>query len=95
MISAPTKTPDLVPMELPQGSETPDRESITSTREVVFDMGGQPQSLATPHYDRSKLKAGNVIKGPAIIEQGDTTTLVLPDLVAETDRCGNLIVRLN
>lgn len=88
------KIPDLKPAELPAGGAEPDREALTATRNVVFDVGGRPETVATPHYDRTRLKAGNVIRGPAVVEQTDTTTLILPELTAETDRFGNLIVRL-
>ena len=64
-------------------------------RDVIFDDGnGKPKSISTPHYDRGRLKSGNVIGGPAIIEQPDTTTLVLPDLSAEIDQHANILIKL-
>ena len=87
------KIPDLVPMELPVGGIEPEREALTDTRQVVFDNQGRPEAIATPHYDRTRLKAGNTIRGPAMVEQPDTTTLILPGLVAEMDKYGNLIVQ--
>jgi N-methylhydantoinase A len=45
-------------------------------------------------YDRTRLEAGNIIVGPAIVEQMDTTTLLPPGARAEVDRLGNLIVTL-
>jgi N-methylhydantoinase A len=33
-----------------------------------------------------------VIPGPAILEQPDATTFIEPDLQAEVDRFGNLVV---
>lgn len=41
-------------------------------------------------YDRSKLGAGDQIAGPAIIEQDDTTTVLLPGWSARADALGNL-----
>jgi N-methylhydantoinase A len=41
-------------------------------------------------YDRSALGAGDQIAGPAIIEQDDTTTVLLPDWSARADALGNL-----
>lgn len=41
-------------------------------------------------YDRSALGAGNRIAGPAIIEQDDTTTVLLPGWSARADALGNL-----
>ena len=43
-------------------------------------------------YDRRKLKSGNVIKGPAIVLQMDTTTLILPGHVGRVDDFGNILI---
>jgi N-methylhydantoinase A/oxoprolinase/acetone carboxylase beta subunit len=43
-------------------------------------------------YDRAKLKPGNRISGPAIIEQMDTTTIVLPDMLVTVEEHLNLIL---
>ena len=43
-------------------------------------------------YDRAKLKAGNRIKGPAIVLEMDATTLVLPEHAAKVDAVGNLLI---
>ena len=45
-----------------------------------------------PLYDRTKLGAGMVLQGPAIVEQMDSTTVILPDQRATVDRYGNLII---
>jgi N-methylhydantoinase A len=46
----------------------------------------------TPVYRREALLADHVINGPAIIDQLDSTTVILPGQSALTDRFGNLIV---
>ena len=43
-------------------------------------------------YDRAKLRPGNIVQGPAIIEQMDTTTVVLPAMVARVEPYLNLIL---
>lgn len=43
-------------------------------------------------YDRSRLKSGNVIRGPAVILQMDTTTLILPGHVGRVDDFGNILI---
>lgn len=43
-------------------------------------------------YDRSLLKAGDVVTGPAIITEMDSTALVLPDHHAEVDPSGCLLI---
>ena len=39
-------------------------------------------------YDRSKLKAGNVIKGPAVVLEMDSTTVILNGHVGKVDKFG-------
>jgi len=46
-------------------------------------------------YDRTKLKAGNVIQGPAIVAQMDATTLILPGHAGEVDKTGCILIRPN
>ncbi len=48
--------------------------------------------VACPVYDRDKLRAGNRIAGPAIVEQMDATTLVLPGMIARVEPYLNLIL---
>lgn len=43
-------------------------------------------------YAREGLKPGNIIEGPAIVEQMDTTTVILPDMQATVDGYLNLIL---
>jgi len=58
-------------------------------REVYFDGW-----MRTPIYHRNKLKAGARIDGPAVIEDYDTTIVILPDYTAVVDCYRNIrIVR--
>jgi N-methylhydantoinase A len=43
-------------------------------------------------YNREELRAGNRIAGPAIVEQMDATTLVLPGMTGRVERYLNLIL---
>ena len=43
-------------------------------------------------YDRAKLKAGNKIKGPAIIMEMDSTTVILPKHTGTVDKYGNILI---
>ncbi|MFS0655362.1 hydantoinase/oxoprolinase family protein [Bacillus sp. 179-C3.3 HS] len=43
-------------------------------------------------FNRSTLPVGTIVKGPAIVEQDDTTILILPDWVGEVDASGNLVI---
>lgn len=63
------------------------------TRAVYFGVadGG---TLACPVYQRTDLAPGHQLAGPAIIEQMDTTTLVLPDHHLTVDAWGTLVISL-
>ncbi|HYZ64309.1 MAG TPA: hydantoinase/oxoprolinase family protein [Acetobacteraceae bacterium] len=64
--------------------------AIIGKREVWLPEAGG--FVACPVYDRDKLEAGNRIAGPAIIEQMDTTTVVLPGMSARVEPYLNLIL---
>ncbi|MEX1311774.1 MAG: hydantoinase/oxoprolinase family protein, partial [Candidatus Sulfomarinibacteraceae bacterium] len=46
-------------------------------------------------YDRGKLKTGNMVPGPAIITEFDSTTVVLSGFTAEIDRYANILINPN
>jgi N-methylhydantoinase A len=46
----------------------------------------------TPVYDRYGLGAGQVVAGPAVVEELDSTTVIHPGYRATVDRYGNLLV---
>jgi N-methylhydantoinase A len=46
-------------------------------------------------YDREKLGAGTTVPGPAIVQEMDSTTLILPDHSAQVDDIGNLLINPN
>lgn len=52
--------------------------------------GGAPRS--TPIYARDRLLAGHVIEGPAIVDQLDSTTVILEGQIARTDHYANMII---
>ena len=60
-------------------------------RMVLFDDTGR---VRTPFFRRSELARGQIIEGPAIVEQMDTTILVFPGDSARTDRWGNLVMEV-
>ena len=43
-------------------------------------------------YDRTRLKAGNRVAGPAIVVEMDSTTVILPRHHGVVDRHGNLLI---
>ncbi|HZF59851.1 MAG TPA: hydantoinase/oxoprolinase family protein, partial [Rubrobacter sp.] len=46
----------------------------------------------TPIYDRGKLVPGNVIEGPAVVAQDDTTTVIEIGYGGAVDRYGNILI---
>jgi len=76
--------------ELPQGSSDP-TEARKGQRPVWFSETGG--FTACPVLDRARLRWGNVVSGPAVIEELDATTLVHPGYQAAVDQYGNLLVR--
>jgi N-methylhydantoinase A len=48
--------------------------------------------VSCPIYDREVLKSGNRIAGPAIVEQMDATTVILPGMIARVEPYLNLIL---
>ncbi len=64
--------------------------AITGTREVWLPEAGG--FVACPVYDRGLLRSGNAFAGPAIVEQMDTTTVLLPGMIGRVDPYLNLIL---
>jgi N-methylhydantoinase A len=46
-----------------------------------------------PVYDRAALAAGQCVKGPAIIEERETTTVIPPDWTATVNKIGCIFAR--
>ena len=64
--------------------------AASGSRPVYFaDTGG---FAATPTFKREHLKAGNVIAGPALVEEYASTTVLHPGDVLTVDAFGNLVI---
>jgi N-methylhydantoinase A len=50
-----------------------------------------PDAGDVPVYDRSTLAAGQKIAGPAIIEERETTIVILPEWDATIDKIGCVV----
>lgn len=48
-----------------------------------------------PVYDRYALRTGDVVDGPAVVEERESTVVLLPDSRGTVDRVGNIIVDLS
>jgi N-methylhydantoinase A len=76
--------------EQPTGSSQPDTEAQIDERPVFFEDASAFRP--TPIFQRERLLPGNVISGPAIIEQYDSTTLLPPGWQASVDHLTNLVL---
>jgi N-methylhydantoinase A len=72
------------PVELPQAA--PGQPVLQHSRPLWH--GGHQISAAV--FQRTELGAGALIRGPAIVEQLDTTTFILPGWQARADQLGAL-----
>ncbi len=80
---------DLPAAQLEQGNGDP---SAAKIRDHVLWMDGREQAAVI--YDRAKLRAGDVIPGPAIFCEMDSTTLIESGCVATVDAVGNILINL-
>ena len=81
------KPADVAAVEIEAGNGDP---SAAKLRDHTLFMDGREQDAVI--YERSGLKAGDKIVGPAIVVEMDSTTLVLSGHVAEIDRIGNILI---
>lgn len=63
--------------------------AIMGERMVLLEDGSRENYML---YDREKLHCGNVINGPAIVEQMDSTTIILNNQKAVVDEYFNMII---
>ena len=72
---------------IPEGDGNPIAARV---RDHKLYMDGKMQDAAI--YDRAKLRAGDVVPGPAVITEMDSTTLVHTGHAATVDAFGNLLI---
>jgi N-methylhydantoinase A len=80
--------PEVAWRTLPEGTGDPSAALVRET-EVWMDGAATPARI----FDRSKLLAGDVVTGPAIVVEMDSTTLVLPGHAATVHPSGSLLIR--
>lgn len=74
---------------IPKGGPTPEPEALTGQRRVYRGNGSyEPFAI----FRRERLLAGNVIPGPAVIEEATATTVVERNQTCTVDVYGNLIL---
>src|SRR5207248_10635180 len=70
------------------GSRAPVAEARAGSRPLL--LPGSRRRRNVPLIRRELLRARNVIPGPAIVEEMDSTTVILPGQAARVDGHGNL-----
>ncbi len=83
------KALDLPAAALPKGDGNP---SAAKMRDHSLWMDGREQAAVI--YDRTKLRQGDVIPGPAIVVEMDATTLIETGCIATVDHVGNILINL-
>ncbi len=66
-------------------------DAIKGEREVYF--GEASGWLSCNVYDRYKLESGNLIQGPAIVEEIDSTVVIHPGYIARVDSHVNIVIQ--
>jgi N-methylhydantoinase A len=79
--------PDVAPVTLPEGDGDP-AGALVQDHEIY--VGGE--FVPAGVYDRARLRAGDVVRGPAIVTEMDSTTLVLPGHAATVHPSGSLLI---
>lgn len=85
------KMPELEASKVPTGSADPS-EAFKYARKIIFKANGKIVAFEAKVYDRYKLKAGNEIAGPAVIDQMDTTILIEPNCSASINEYGIITI---
>ena len=82
-----TEKPQFTPSE--DFGTDPSAAALTSRKIYMMETGG---FVETRIYDRDRLRTGYRIDGPAVIEQMDSTTFILPGQSATVDPYLNLVI---
>ncbi len=80
---------DLPAAELAKGDGNP---SAAKMRDHTLWMDGREQAAVI--FDRTKLRQGDIIPGPAIVVEMDSTTLIETGCIATVDHVGNILINL-
>ena len=83
------------PLTLPllaRASDADPKDARIGERAAYFDEAGD--FVPTPIYRRERLLGGHRLSGPAIVEQMDSTTVILPGQHAVVDERANLIIEV-
>jgi N-methylhydantoinase A len=72
---------------VPKGSADP-KAAVVGKQASYMDG----KAVTATVYDRAKLKAGNKVKGPAIVMEMDSTSVILPKHYGLVDKVGCILI---
>ncbi len=70
-----------------KGSSDPKAAAVAKQKSYM-----EGKDVTATVYDRAKLKAGNKVKGPAIVMEMDSTTVILPKHTGTVDKYSNILI---
>ena len=85
--------PQLSTPEIEAGGESSE-SALRFENDAWFLVDGVLERVSTRYYDRTELRAGNRLVGPAIVNQFDSTTVIPPGIEAHIDRHGNIVIEV-
>jgi N-methylhydantoinase A len=80
------------PPTIPSSEESP-TAARTGTERIVFGTSLNPVEHEVPRYDRDRLRASQILQGPAIVDEFDSTVVVSPGWDATVLADGSLQLR--
>ncbi|MGN6460497.1 MAG: hydantoinase/oxoprolinase family protein [Pseudolabrys sp.] len=80
------------PRSVSEGAAKPEADALVRQKPVYFSEADG--FVDTPVYERTKLRHGNEIAGPALIEEHASTTVIAPGDRMSVDAFGNLILTI-
>ncbi len=91
-VKATGKTKQLGFYQVAAGTGASPEGALKGRRSAYFRESGLCE---TPVFDGDRLRAGNKLPGPAIIEERETTIIVFPASEVSVTKAGNYLVRLS
>ncbi|MEI6302998.1 MAG: hydantoinase/oxoprolinase family protein [Betaproteobacteria bacterium] len=89
IVTGVMKKPQLEKLQL--GGAKPQAGARSGSRKVYFELGGWAEAAV---YQREALLAGNQIKGPALIEEYASTSVLQPGDSLRVEEFGNLVISI-
>ncbi len=63
---------------------------VLAEETVQFRIDGETETYRTPFYDRTDLRTGHVVDGPAVVGEKDSTIIVPPDFEGRVRNYGDI-----